>query len=156
MKPSILITIFIALTVVASTSMDVLAQPHLFIRDHETRQVLFRFPLRYGADFTIRYIHSVDHFPVYEVFRVSREKGIVLRETYFPMFGAGMGHWEGHGKLIQDGKWIKIRDIDQPLGQFLLRVGSPGVDHTIVINGNECNLSGSVPGRRVEVMLSEN
>lgn len=156
MKFSIITTIFIALNLVALTSTDVRAQPHLFICDHKTREVLLDLPLHYGQTFTIRYTHSVDHFPVHEVFRVSREQGLVLKETFFPMFGAGMGHWQGHGKLVQDGKGIKIRDIDQPLGKFLLRVGSPGVDHTIVLNGTEWNLSSTVPGRRVEVMLSEN
>lgn len=129
--------------------------PLLCICDHSTGAVILRIPLDFEQSFTIRYIHSVDHSPVFEVFRVVKGTGIVLEETYFMMFGAGMGHWQGHGRLVQDGKWIKITDIHRPLGRFLLRVGSPGVDHTILLNGKEWNLSLMVPGRRVEVMLLE-
>jgi len=111
--------------------------------------------LPYGDTFTLRYIHSVDHAPVFEVFRAVRGKGLVLVETYFQMFGAGMGHWEGHGKIVQDGRWIKIKDINQPLGCFLLRVGTPGVDHTILYHGEEWNLSEKAAGRLVEVMIAE-
>ena len=111
--------------------------------------------LPYEDTFTIRYIHSVDHAPVFEVFRAVKGKGLVLVETYFKMFGAGMGHWEGHGKIVQEGRWTKIKDINQPLGSFLLRVGAPGVDHTILYHGEEWNLSEKAAGLLVEVMIAE-
>ncbi|MBN2124063.1 MAG: DUF1850 domain-containing protein [Deltaproteobacteria bacterium] len=129
--------------------------PTLCIRDHLTSRILLEVPLPWGDTFTIRYIHSVDRTPVFEVFRAVLGEGLVLEETYFRMFGAGMGHWEGRGEIVQAGEWIKIRDIRQPLGRFLLRVGSPGVDHTVLLDGRQWNLSELAAGRRVEVFLLE-
>jgi hypothetical protein len=129
--------------------------PVLLIRDYKGNNTIFKMPLDYGQTFTIRYIHSVDHAPVFEVFRLKKEEGLVLVETYFRMFGAGMGHWQGHGRIVQEGKWIKIKDINYPLGSFLLRVGSRGVDHTILLDGKEWNLSRIAAGRLVEVMHSQ-
>lgn len=129
------------------------AQTVLLVRDHERHKDILKVPLCYGQTFTIRYIHSVDKAPVLEVFRAVKGKGLVLEETYFRMFGAGMGHWKGHGEVVGEGEWIKIKGIDHPLGSFLLRIGSPGVDHTVLLNGKTWNLSRMAPGRRVEVLL---
>ena len=127
----------------------------LLVCDYSSKQIILKIPLNYGQTFAIRYMHSVDHSPVFEVFTAQKGQGLVLKETYFRMFGAGMGHWEGHGKIVQEGEWIKIKNIDQSLGSFILRVGSPGVAHTILMGEREWNLSQKAAGRRVEVMISE-
>ncbi len=129
------------------------ALPHLAVTDYDTGKTLVSFSVRYGGRFTIRYIHSVDLSPVFETFRVDREKGIILEETRFRMFGAGMGHWEGRGDIVQDGKWIKIVRMNQPLGSFILRIGSKGVDHTIITADRTVNLSNIAAGRRVEISV---
>jgi hypothetical protein len=131
------------------------AEPQLIVREYGNQKPILELPLNYGESFTMRYIHSVDGTPVFEVFRAVKREGLWLEETYFFMFGAGMGHWQGHGKIVQDGKWTKITEIHAPLGSFLLRVGSVGVDHTILLNGKEWNLSHTLAGRLVEVLLSE-
>lgn len=79
----------------------------------------------------------------------------MLTDTYFRMFGAGMGHWEGHGRVVQDGKWIRITDMDYPVDRFILRVGRPGVDHTLLIGYREFNLSETAAGHRVAVFLDK-
>ena len=127
----------------------------LVVCDYSNKDIILKTPLNYGETFAIRYIHSVDHSPVFEVFTAKKGEGLVLKETYFRMFGAGMGHWEGHGKIVQEGQWIKIKDIDHTLGSFVLRVGSPGVAHTILMGEKAWNLSQQAAGRRVEVMISE-
>ncbi|GBC62412.1 DUF1850 domain-containing protein [Desulfonema ishimotonii] len=128
--------------------------PRLVVRDYETGKALLNLPVRYEQQFTIRYIHSVDISPVFEVFRIDEKKGFVLEETYFRMFGAGMGHWEGHGRLTYDGQWTRIRDMNYPVGSFILRVGSKGVDHTLILGNRSVNLSEMAEGRRVEVLCA--
>ena len=150
-----LLVIIVGLIPLTFTSVWSGSRPVLLIRDHNTKEALLEIPVTYGQTFTIRYIHSVDKTPVFEVFRAVKGHGLVLEETYFRMFGAGMGHWEGHGKLVREGKWSKIKDIHWKLGSFLLRVGSTGVDHTILMDGGQWNLSRIAAGRRVEVMISE-
>ncbi len=129
--------------------------PRLVFHDLETGTTILEIPVRYGRPFTIRYIHSVDISPVYEVFQADAGRGIVLTDTYFRMFGAGMGHWEGHGTLLQEGRWTRITGIDDPVGRFVLRVGQPGVDHTLLIGYREFNLSETAAGHRVAVFLKK-
>jgi|GEM_PF-1244326 len=129
-------------------SMDPYA---LEIRDQPTECPLVTLPLASGESFTIRYIHSVDGTPVFEVFEVGPEGRLTLQSTYFKMFGAGMGTIEGRGTLDFDGEWTWIRDIHEPLNAFILRVGSPGVDHTLLYRGREIPLSARWAGKRVLV-----
>lgn len=143
------------LTLIAATTVRPEDTPALLVLDYSSKAIILRAPLAYGRSFAIRYIHSVDRSPVFEVFKAEKGEGLVLIETYFRMFGAGMGHWEGHGTIVQEGQWIKIKDINRPLGSFTLRVGSREVAHTVLMDEKEWNLSQKVPGRRVVVMISE-
>ncbi|MBW1713636.1 MAG: DUF1850 domain-containing protein [Deltaproteobacteria bacterium] len=102
-----------------------------------------------GERFTLHYIHSVDKAPVWEEHSVDAAGRIFIEEERFVMFGAGMGHWAGHGRLTSRDGYQVIEDIHQPTGQFVLRVGSPGVDHTVIWRGTRTNLSALAPGRAV-------
>lgn len=128
---------------------------HLLVRNTASEEILFRFPVSQGQRFTIRYIHSVDLSPVWEDFSAWAQAGIVLERTCFFMFGAGMGHWEGRGRITGDENGrICIEEMHQPLGSFLLRVGLPGVDHTLMIGEHKIHLSELIPGERVELCVS--
>lgn len=116
---------------------------------------LISMPIEPGELFIIRYIHSVDISPVYEVFYVDEKKGIIIKETYFKMFGAGMGHWPGRGRIIEKNGWIFIKDMNITLGEFYLRVGAPSVDHTILIREEEIHLSRMTPGMRVRLYVRQ-
>ena len=125
--------------------------PRLVVSYFSTGREIAVFDVKAGDKFTIRYIHSVDKTPVFEEFRLDREKGLVLEKTWFTMFGAGLGHWPGHGDLSQDAEWITIDNIEQPLGSFILRIGSLSVGHTIIYREQETNLSRLAPGVRALV-----
>ena len=127
--------------------------PWLVIEDVKGGEKLQAIPLTWLDHFEICYIHSVDQEPVCEVFKVKFGKGIVLHETSFRMFGAGMGHWEGHGYVVSEEGWIKIKEIDKLLGKFLLRIGSRGVDHVLSIKGKRINLTEQAEGKLVEVKI---
>jgi len=116
---------------------------------------LISIPIKHGEIFTIRYIHSVDISPVYEVFYADKNKGIIIKETYFKMFGAGMGHWPGRGRIVEKNGWIFIKDMNITIGKFYLRIGSPSVDHTILIRGEKIYLSRMTPGIRVLLYVKQ-
>jgi hypothetical protein len=145
--------IFFAFTLTGTVTGEDL--PVLSIRDCRSGRIVLEIPVSYGQPFVLRYTHSVDLTPVFEVFRPVKDRGILLVETYFRMFGAGMGHWEGHGVVVEEEGWIRIKDIDRMLGSFFLRVGSRGVDHTLLVNGKEWDLSGIAEGRLVEIALAQ-
>ena len=125
--------------------------PQLVVSNFSTGEAVASLKVKAGDRFIIRYIHSVDKTPVFEEFRLDREKGLVLEKTWFTMFGAGLGHWPGHGDLSQDSKWITIDNIEQPLDSFILRIGSLSVGHTIIYHEQELNLSRIAPGIRALV-----
>lgn len=121
----------------------------LRVSDPVSREVLLNFPLRADETFAIRYIHSVDHTPIFEIFETDSEGRLAIQGTYFQMFGAGMGHWKGRGVVDFDGKWTWIRDIHEPLDSFVLRIGAPSVAHTLMYRNRAINLSDKWPRRRV-------
>jgi hypothetical protein len=127
--------------------------PWLVIEDFKEEEKLLALPLMWQESFEICYTHSVDRKPVCEVFEVKWGKGIMLHETYFQMFGAGMGHWEGHGHIVGEGEWIRIKEIDKAIGSFLLRIGTRGVDHILSVRGKKINLTERAEGKLMEVRI---
>jgi hypothetical protein len=129
--------------------------PLLLMFEKGNGKELISIPIEPGEDFTIRYIHSVDISPVYEVFYADEKKGIIIKETYFKMFGAGMGHWPGRGRIVEQNGWIFIKDMNITIGEFYLRIGAPSVDHTILIKGQEIHLSRMIPGKRIRIYIKQ-
>ncbi len=112
---------------------------------------LLAVPLNREPGFTLYYFHSVNHKPIWEVHSVDREGNIFIEQERFVSFNAGMGYWQGHGRLVlKDGLQV-IEGIHQPVGRMILRVGSPGVDHTIIWPEGSINLSALAPGQAVEI-----
>ncbi len=108
-------------------------------------------PLEVGERFTLHYIHSVDRAPIWDEHSVDRDGNIYIEQERLVMFGAGMGHWPGRGTLTSQGPYQVIENIHEPIGEFILRVGSDGVDHTIIWRGKHMNLSRIAAGRAVVV-----
>ncbi len=129
--------------------------PLLLTIERTNGQELLSIPIEPGEGFTIRYIHSVDISPVYEVFYADEKKGIIIKETYFKMFGAGMGHWPDRGRIVEENGWIFIKDMNIAIGEFYLRIGAPSVDHTILIKGQEIHLSRLIPGKRIRIHIQQ-
>lgn len=112
---------------------------------------LLTIPLPRGGCFTLNYIHSVSGRPVWEVHSVDAWGTIYIEEERFAALSAGMGHWPGHGQLSMRGDHVVVDGIHAPLGSFLLRVGQPGVDHTLIWSGGEVNLTEMAAGEVVRV-----
>jgi len=112
---------------------------------------LLAVPLNQELGFTLHYFHSVNHKPIWEVHSLDHEGNIFIEEERFVSFNAGMGHWKGHGRHTQKDGLQVIEGIHQPVRRMILRVGSPGVDHTIIWPGGSINLSALAPGRAVEI-----
>ncbi|MCP4359090.1 MAG: DUF1850 domain-containing protein, partial [Chloroflexi bacterium] len=60
-------------------------------------------------------------------------------------FGAGMGRMPGVGRMVRRGPYEVIENMHMPTGNFILRVGSPGVNHTVIWRGIRSNLSAVAP-----------
>jgi len=109
-------------------------------------------PLEPDERFTIYYLHSVEHAPIWETHSVDARGRIYIEEERYLKFGAGMGKMPGVGRMEMRGPHEVITDMHMLLGSFVLRIGSPGVDHTLIWRGRERNLSAVAP--HVAVLIS--
>ena len=107
-------------------------------------------PLKPGERFTLHYYHSVENAPIWEEHSMDKTGNLYIEEERYEKFGAGMGKMPGVGRMVKQGIYEVIKDMHMPVGDFILRVGSPGVDHTIIWRGQRYNLSDTIPHKAVK------
>ena len=98
-------------------------------------------PLQPGERFTIHYYHSVENTPIWEEHSLDKGGRIYIEEERYLKFGAGMGRMPGVGRMVHREPFEVIEDMHMPTGDFILRIGSPGVDHTVIWRNTRTNLS---------------
>ena len=102
-------------------------------------------PLEAEERFTLHYIHSVENAPIWEEHSLDDQGRIYIEEERYLKFGAGMGKMPGVGRMVRRGPYEVIEEMHQPTGNFVLRIGSPGVDHTLIWRRTHTNLSQMAP-----------
>ena len=107
-------------------------------------------PLEAGERFTLHYTHSVENAPIWEEHSLDAAGRIFVEEERYVKFGAGMGRMPGVGRMLKRGPYEVITDMHMPTGNFVLRIGSPGVDHTIIWRATRTNLSALAPHMAVQ------
>jgi hypothetical protein len=107
-------------------------------------------PLKHGERFTIHYYHSVENAPIWEEHSMDKTGRLYIEEERYEKFGAGMGKMPGVGRMVTQGRYEVIKEMHMPVGDFILRVGSPGVDHTIIWRDERYNLSDTLPHKAVK------
>lgn len=107
-------------------------------------------PLEPGERFTLHYYHSVENAPIWEEHSLDEQGRIYIEEERYLKFGAGMGRMPGVGKMVMRGPYEVIESMHFPTGDFVLRVGSAGVDHTVIWRGLCRNLSALAPHQAVQ------
>lgn len=103
-----------------------------------------------GDTFTIRYFHSVENSPIWETHSVDAMGRIFIEEERYLKFGAGMGKMPDIGRMVRRGPYEIIEGMHMPTGNFVLRIGSPGVDHTLICGERQVNLSDLAPHTAVQ------
>ena len=114
-----------------------------------TGESILTLPLDPGERFTIHYFHSVENAPIWESHSMDRDGRIFIEEERYEKFGAGMGKMPGVGRMVMQGRYEAITDMHMPVGDFTLRVGSPGVDHTLIWRNRRFNLSATLAHKAV-------
>jgi len=113
-------------------------------------QPLLVLPIKATERFTIHYYHSVENAPIWEEHSMDEAGNIYIEEERYEKFGAGMGKMPGVGKMVKQGIYEVIKDMHMPVGNFILRVGSPGVDHTLIWRSHRYNLSRTIAHKAVK------
>ena len=104
-------------------------------------KIILSLPFKPEERFTIRYTHSVENAPIWETHSMDEKGNIYIEEERYEKFGAGMGKMPGVGRMVTKGIYEVITDMHMPTGDFILRVGSPGVDHTLIWRDRQINFS---------------
>jgi hypothetical protein len=135
-----------------------LSQPALAFMlevQRENGETIFSRHLDEGDRWCVHWNHSVQGFLVRDCYRVSDGR-MMLERSHQPDFAAGLGHIPGRGEMTsapEGGYWIENMDEYVQNNCYRLRVGARGVDHTLVLDGYQQNLSETAARERVSVML---
>ncbi len=110
--------------------------PVLTIRNGSGR-LLRIFPLGAGETFAPRYLQSVARRPVSEIFSASRGGGLLLRETTFDAFGAGLP-FEPYDaeRFVFEKERFRIVGMRRSFPNVSVRVGRVA-EHTLLWRGRE-------------------
>lgn len=85
--------------------------------------------------FTIAYTHSVELTEVLEIYGIEEDK-IVLEETYFHSYGAGLPATTPYDfEITPDG--FRIFNIDETMETLVYRTGAVRANHKLFIEDNE-------------------
>jgi hypothetical protein len=106
--------------------------------------------LRPGEPFTLHYYHSVENAPIWETHTLDAKGRIYIEEERYLKFGAGMGRMPGVGRMEMRGPYEVITDMHMATGNFILRIGSPSVAHTVIWRETRTNLSNLAPHQAVQ------
>ncbi|RCW60285.1 uncharacterized protein DUF1850 [Halanaerobium sp. ST460_2HS_T2] len=135
MKKNTLLKFFLlSLLLIVIFSLFVFKVNVLQIIDYQEDKLIWQKRAEEGAEFSIKYLHSVARTPVIEFFEIKDGK-ILLTGTEYESYGAGLPTEAVRGEyLVKDDKFI-IKDIDQYLPEILLRV-SDYAKHEFIFKEN--------------------
>lgn len=119
--------IVLIITVLAGYSIE-REKVLLFTGERGEKEIIIAVPNRV---FTLKYIHSVHHTPVYESFYVCDDNTLVLRELRFSSLGVGMPYSREGGTFETiDGEYVlRFERMFQAINMIV----SPIPEHIIIV-----------------------
>ena len=126
---------------------------HLVLRNGDTNEEFARFRVSEGDEFSVRFIHSVNQYPLTDVYEIRDSKIYVVR-TIYNNFGAGVQ------TEIEEGQTLEINEngemvvsgfnLEMPWLSYIVGTVS---DHTLTLHGKEISLR-ELCGRNSKVAFS--
>ncbi len=145
-----IMTIFCLIALVIMAGVYLPGGVELRVTPLSGKTPLLVLPLRIEENFTIHYYHSVENTPIWEVHSIDKNGLIYIEEEIYLKFGAGMGKMPGVGHMVTRGPYEAVEGMHMLIGDFVLRIGSPGVDHTVLWRDTYTNLSKIAPHTAVK------
>ena len=145
---AIMVVVIAAILTFAQRSGD-----DLVLRNGDTNEEIARFRVSEGDEFSVTFIHSVNQYPLTDVYQIRDHKIYVVR-TIYNNFGAGVQ------TEIEDGQTLEINDngemvvsgfdLEMPWLSYIVGTVS---DHTLTIHEKEISLR-ELCGRNTKVAFS--
>ncbi len=105
----------------------------LIIQSQEDGEVYKKVPVERGDEMVLAWVHSVEKTPWSEHYKVSKDRYLILEETRFQSFGAGVPHQKGD-MMVKDGEVI-VTDINEE-HESLRWIHSRNAEFTLQLNGD--------------------
>lgn len=102
----------------------------LLAEDFKTDEYLKSWHINEGDNFTVLYTHSVELCPVSETYTIEG-RDIILKESYFESFGAGLPSTTTYKFEITDTGY-RIYEINEIMNDLVYRTGAERADHSLV------------------------
>lgn len=126
---------------------------YLVLRNGDTKEEYARFRISEGDEFSVMFIHSVNKYPLTDVYQIKDHKIYVVRTIYYN-FGAGVQTEIEEGQTLEYGEngemIVSGFDLEMPYLSYLVGTVS---DHTLTIHGKEISLR-DLCGRNSKVEFS--
>lgn len=150
-KKIVLLVVIVALALVRFNSWS---QLDLIIKDQETNKEYIRLKVQEGDQLELSWIHSVELTPWIEVLVVTNDERLMLIETRFQSFGAGMPHETEGDVLVKDGYTI-MTNLEQLFTSYRW-VHSHNAQFTLTKNGENIFLADELPHhQRMEMFIEK-
>jgi len=124
----------------------------------ETGIERYRFVLAADERFTVRFLHSWARSPVDEVYQIDAGNNIVLKETVYEDFGAGLPHEPENPESlmsVENGK-IYIRNINRIVPDLQIRAGRFVADHKLLYRDKRVAFSDIVTRGKAVIFKVQN
>lgn len=145
---AIMVAIIAAVVTFALRSGD-----YLVLRNGDTGEEYARFRVSEGDEFSVMFIHSVNQYPLTDVYQIRDHKIYVIRTIYYT-FGAGVQTEIEEGQTLEYGEngEMIVSGFNQEMPYLSYIVGTVS-DHTLTIHGEEISLR-ELCGRNSKVEFS--
>ena len=126
---------------------------YLVLRNGDTNEEFARFRVSEGDEFSVRFIHSVNQYPLTDVYEIRDSKIYVVR-TIYNNFGAGVQTEieEGQTLEINENGEMVVSGFNMEMPWLSYIVGTVS-DHTLTLHGEEISLR-ELCGRNSKVSFS--
>lgn len=126
---------------------------YLVLRNGDTKEEYARFRISEGDEFSVMFIHSVNKYPLTDVYQIKDHKIYVVR-TIYNNFGAGVQTEIEEGQTLEYGEngemIVSGFDLEMPYLSYLVGTVS---DHILTVHGKEISLR-DLCGRNSKVEFS--
>ena len=145
---AIMVVVIAAILAFALRSGD-----YLVLRNGDTDEEITRFRVSEGDEFSVTFIHSVNQYPLTDVYQIRDHKIYVVR-TIYNNFGAGVQTEieEGQTLEINENGEMVVSGFEQEMPWLSYIVGTVS-DHILTLHGEEISLR-ELCGRNSKVAFS--
>lgn len=154
MRNTIKIALVVGLVALATLIFNIWGDYDLVIRDQETNKEYIRLKVQVGDQLELAWIHSVELTPWIEVLEIVEDEHLMLIETRFQSYGAGVPYETEGNVLVRDGYTI-MTDLDQLFTSYRW-IHSHNAQFTLTKNGKYVFLADELPHhQRMEMFIEK-